>query len=352
MGNIMVARVFVIIIVCSVGFGCIIKESAFEKGKKEYGKTNYDQALSYLHQAILTDKNDDEAYYYRGLVYLKKAELDKAVNDFNEAISISNKPDYYADRSSAYNQIGRFDLAVEDCNYAISLNSNLSNAFMNRGYAYFSVGEDEKGLADTTRAIELDDKNYIAHNNRGYYYLVNKNYEAAIDDFKKTVSVQPEDPNTNDNLGQAYYENGQFEEAISIFNRVIEHSPDNHIFYQKRGNAYTQLTIKKRGDFIGKAIDDYTAALKIMPDEPTALRNRGYAYFLGNNFEFARKDFLESIKQNPDGSANGPVFYNLSLMAYFDKNYDEASYYLNECDKTGYDVPLQYRADLKNSGGK
>ena len=56
----------------------------------------------------------------------------------------------------AYRRLAQYDKAVADFNQAITLNPEFAQAYMNRGEAYTSQNEPAKALVDLNRAIELD----------------------------------------------------------------------------------------------------------------------------------------------------------------------------------------------------
>ena len=96
------------------------------------------------------------AIYNRGNNYYKKGELDKAINDYNEAIRIN--PQYfkaYSNRGIAYGMKGEFEKAINDFSEAIRINPKFSMAYKARAFTYRKLGKTDLAIADEQKAMEL-----------------------------------------------------------------------------------------------------------------------------------------------------------------------------------------------------
>ena len=82
-----------------------------KQGEKASNADEVEKAIAYWTAAISLDPSpakSAEAFYYRGLAYLRKEDFDRAIADNTEAIRLS---------------------------------PNNSSAFNNRGLAYYGIGE-------------------------------------------------------------------------------------------------------------------------------------------------------------------------------------------------------------------
>ncbi len=92
----------------------------------------------------------------------------------------------------------------------------------------------------------------------------------------------------------------KLEEAIKHYTNAISLQPAKHMLvraYNKRGNAYEAL---KKDDL---AIEDYSRAIDINPDDADAYFYRGFTYRLKRDYEKAIKDYNKAIKLKPDHAA-------------------------------------------------
>ena len=89
----------------------------------------------------------------------------------------------------------------------------------------------------------------------------------------------------------------KLDEAIKHYTNAISLQPDNHMLaraYNNRGNAYEG---KGKQDL---ALEDYSMAIEINPDDADAYFYRGFTYELKQNSEAAIKDYDKAIELNPN----------------------------------------------------
>jgi len=145
------------------------------------------------------------AYYYRGVVFEKRGQLDKALEDYNRAITIY--PSYvqaYSDRGAVFEKMGLVQRALEDYN----------------------------------RAIDLDPSYYAAYNNKGTLYGKAESFGDAIESFNKAIAVNPGLADAYFNRGVTFVFMGQYSGALQDFNRAVVLNPNDATVYTERGNLY------------------------------------------------------------------------------------------------------------------
>lgn len=212
---------------------------------KRDNKANYEFAVKDFSEAIEINPNSIEAFYNRGLSYLKLAENENAVADFTEVIKLN--PRFllaYKSRARAYRLLGKIAEAEADEKrigtpkiYGVSRPQPLSDeelfgsyvfsslgqfkpippqneelkeaarkeiirltgllnespalyarAFVMRGHNYLKLGEYERAVADYTEAIKLGELDAL--NFRGVIYARRGNYDSAIADFTKALTPE------------------------------------------------------------------------------------------------------------------------------------------------------------------
>ena len=167
--------------------------------RKCYDNTNADQAIVACTVVItkrLVEKDDlAAALKNRGNAYDDKGEYDRALDDYDQAVSIkADDSDAFNSRGTTHSAMGHYDLAIRDFDQAIKLNPASTMAFNNRCFAKALAGQMERALADCNESLRIKPKNPGALASRGFVHLKLKRYEAAIADYDAEFRVNPGNP--------------------------------------------------------------------------------------------------------------------------------------------------------------
>jgi tetratricopeptide (TPR) repeat protein len=100
------------------------------------------------------------AFYVRGKAYAQKDQVDRAIQDFDEALRLDpDLPDAFRARGLAHANKGDSDRAIQDLDQAIRLNPNDTYAAYRRGVVYGNKGEYDRAIQDFDRAIRVNQQN-------------------------------------------------------------------------------------------------------------------------------------------------------------------------------------------------
>jgi tetratricopeptide (TPR) repeat protein len=192
------------------------------------------------------EPNDADAHYKRGIAWLDKGELDKAIADFTQAIRLDPKAsDPYSDRGVAWYLKGEYDKAIADCSEAIRLNPKDEMAFGNRGLTWSCKGEYDKAIADYNKVICLDPENADAYNNLAWLLATcpleaHRDGKKAIELATKACQLTEwKEVSFIDTLAATYAEAGDFDEAVKWQKNAMAMCPENQKDYcQSRLDLY------------------------------------------------------------------------------------------------------------------
>jgi tetratricopeptide (TPR) repeat protein len=201
-------------------------------------------------------EKDSIAYTNLGSAYQKKGELDKAIENYDKAISLNPK-DYlaYNNRGAILGKVGQFDEAIESYNKAILSNPGDYKAYFNRGLTYDQMGRIYDSIQDFQRALALNmrDPRAIAwaYNNLGILYGKAGMDDESLAAFNNSIAIEPNNLATYYNRGIAYAFMGRYKEAIEDFSKVILLDRNYARAYYSRGDAYvkTGATVYALADF-------------------------------------------------------------------------------------------------------
>ncbi|MDR2178579.1 MAG: tetratricopeptide repeat protein [Treponema sp.] len=96
------------------------------------------------------------------------------------------------------------------------------------------------------------------------------------------------------NSGNANMKQKRYDQAITDFTAALRINPNDAAAYNGRGNAYGEKEMYDR------AIEDWTAALRIDPNYALAYYNRGVAYYLKGMYDRAIEDGTAALRINPN----------------------------------------------------
>ncbi|MBI4823723.1 MAG: tetratricopeptide repeat protein [Nitrospirae bacterium] len=132
------------------------------------------------------------AHYNLGIVYYEQGLIDKAIEQYQIAISL--KPDY----AEAYNNLGLVyygkglpDKAIEQYQIALRLKPDYAEAYNNLGMAYGVKGLIDKAIEQYQIAISLKPDYAEAYYNLGIIYI-DRDLNKAHKEFKKALQINPD----------------------------------------------------------------------------------------------------------------------------------------------------------------
>ncbi|HAD98489.1 MAG TPA: hypothetical protein DCG19_13855 [Cryomorphaceae bacterium] len=186
----------------------------------------FKNALKLLDEVISLDKNNAEAYFFKGIVVRDmKQDTALALQYFQRAIDLQqdyvnaldmmgvmlsarhdtlakyyfqrileinpNRADIYFKLGVYYMQQDQPNRAMESYTKAIQLNPNDADSYFNLGFILTQVQEYEQARDYFTKAINTREKNYKAYYGRAYTYEMNGMYQEAKADYLKAIESNP-----------------------------------------------------------------------------------------------------------------------------------------------------------------
>ncbi|MBI4667762.1 MAG: tetratricopeptide repeat protein [Elusimicrobia bacterium] len=210
-------------------------------------RNQIDGAISHYNEALWTiperaeiySDQRFEAYFKRGVAYLKQNQDNKALEDLGRAVLL--KPDYalaYLNLGVGYMRQSEWNKAIENFDKIISLEPDFFAGYYNLAVVYAKMGHYDKAIANFDKAILLDPNYSLAYKSRGIAFARNKQWDKAVGDFDKALLLMPGFVNVYYERGLCYGEMGQYDNAIKDFNNAILMVPNYALAYNNRGDIY------------------------------------------------------------------------------------------------------------------
>jgi tetratricopeptide (TPR) repeat protein len=179
--------------------------------------------------------------------------------------------------------------------------STLASLYRSRAGLYAEQKDTAAALADLDEAIqrEVPNSQRLAedHLERGRLLVSEKRYEPALEALDTALKLNPALARAHRLRAETLLQLSRYEEAVRAFDSYLAHQgrPSADV-YRVRG-----LAVQHLGNYAG-AIEDYTRALALRPDDVPTLNQRGWAYLVSDVPRLAFRDFREALEKDPDNA--------------------------------------------------
>lgn len=265
-----------------------------KRGVARAAMNDVDGAIEDWSTALELDPENVEARVDRALVFYEDEQPQRALDDYDKAAEIEERPEIFANRGVARFQTGDVEGAKEDLDHALDLDDESVPAYLNRALVRQATGDLAGAFDDYDTVLEIDPENADAYASRGYLRLEQGELDAAVSDFREATELRPYDPTSYYNLGNAYAEQGEWEDAIEQYDKAIELDPEDPQAYSNRGSAKIQLK-----DFHG-AIDDWNEATELDPYNPVPYVKRAGVWQMLDQEDDAMEDLRKALEVAPE----------------------------------------------------
>jgi Tfp pilus assembly protein PilF len=183
--------------------------------------------------------------------------LDEAIAEYGRVLEMAPSVAVRIERGSAEYDKGDLDAAIADFEQAVSLDPKSPMIHTNRGNAYAAKGEFDKALADYAEAIRLDRGYVPAYKNRAWIWATCS--AESVRDGKRAVEsatracelTDRKGPSALDVLAAAQAEAGDFEAAAATQARAIALTKD----FETRRQAYaTRRKVRESGPLAARLV--------------------------------------------------------------------------------------------------
>jgi tetratricopeptide (TPR) repeat protein len=152
------------------------------------------------------------AYNNRGIIFLRKLDFPRALDEFNAAIKFGpTSPNRYIhlnNRARAETLLQQYDAALADFAEAQKLNADGPQVPSNRCIAYTEMKRFDEAIADCNTALAKTPKNVFVLTNRANAYLAKGDLDAALADYNEAIRIAPNNIRAHAGRGQYFEKKG------------------------------------------------------------------------------------------------------------------------------------------------
>ncbi len=250
------------------------------------GFMGFDLAIDYCTRAIksgtLSERSLANAYYNRAISWERKRRYDRAIADLDEAIRLQAiGPEEDSVRAGTFAARGGIKLArrdhdgaLADLDEALRLDPGNAEGYVRRGHIFLAKREPDKALQDFDAALRGSVVDQTQYSGAGIAFLSRpRNLDRTATDSAA-------------HLGRAFgfLQKADAESALGALGEGIRINPGNPALFA------TRASLRNRSGDLDGAIADYTAALRLSPNDIYGYHNRGCVWAAKGQFANALLD--------------------------------------------------------------
>jgi len=180
-----------------------------------------DASIRYLEKAISLDPAHHDSYSLLGLIQFKNKNYDASIAAYEKCLELrQDVSEVHNNLGFVYQEKGLLEKAEEEYKNAVSLDGN-ADASYNLAKLYFDQEKFEQALESARASIQKNDQMAPVYNLQGVILNELGRYPEAIASFRGGLSIKSDDPVTRVNLSIAYINNKNFEEARRLLQDTI-----------------------------------------------------------------------------------------------------------------------------------
>ena len=305
------------------------KKKYLESAQHYFESGKLDQAVVQFRNSLEIDANFAEAHYGLGLIYLRKQNWPRAVQELNRAIDL--QPENYAARvelaklliaggsfEQAKEQVdwvlrtrpndgksheaaadllaaqSSFPAALQEAEKAVSLSPNDAGSYTKLGLMQLRNGQAEVAETSFRKAIDLDPKATGPRLMLANYYQVRSRFPEAEQQLRDAIHANPQDPEPTAALARLYLAEGRTNDAEALLIQNKSNFGDNSVAYRMLGDFYLGT------QDLEKATTEYRKLYQDHPKDAQVKKNFIDLLIHTNRLEEAAKVNGEILKADPN----------------------------------------------------
>lgn len=253
--------------------------------------------LIYL-EVLEQEPNNANVLHLIGLIRYASGKYDDAISFINQALALAPTiPEFYNNLGEALRAAGRPEEAITNYERALALKPHFAEARNNLGNAWLRLGKFDFAEASYAAAIK-DQPNYAeAHYNLGYALSAQKKFHEARAYLTEAIRLRPQFAAAYYHLGNALRELARPQEAVDCFREAIKLDPN---FADAYNNLANLLLAPEQA---AERLACYKKAIALQAHHPQANTTLGILLQQSEQFSAAAQCFQAVLQVQPENEA-------------------------------------------------
>jgi len=252
------------------------------------------KAVHKIQQSLRVEPSYLASWHLLGEYYFEQKQIIEGYQCFAKAASINPKDwGTYFIMAEYFMYEGQYDIAIAEVKKLLLFESDATiqaEALNLIGYANYLKGDKETAKYYYSSALAINSEYSLAYYNLGEIELKSKKYDKAIYYFSECLKRDKHHIPAITQTGFAYLNLKKNKEAVEMFNIALELDPYEYWAYL--GLSEEARALKNYKQQLEYAIE----ASKIAPKNSNVQNYIAIAYQCNNDFDFAEKHYLLSLK--------------------------------------------------------
>lgn len=153
-------------------------------------RNKFDEAWTYLHQAMEIDSNSTVVLMGQGDLYMDQFNSNDAIRCYKKALALdSSFSTLYNKLALSYATSAQYEMAEKYYLKALDIDSTQYHLYGNLARVYSHQQKDEKAEYYHKKFIKLNPLSVVGRTNYGYYLNQRTRYDEAIEQFKAAIQI-------------------------------------------------------------------------------------------------------------------------------------------------------------------
>ena len=283
-----------------------LKQTQISSAINLFSKGEINQALDAVQDLIKDYPNEPVLFNIRGACYADLGQLDVAVTNYKEAITI--KPDYakaHFNLAGSLHDLGQLKAAVESYKETLEIEPGYAEAHNNLGNVFQELEQANSAVQSYKRALEIKPDYVAAQYSLGNAFMELEQLDEAVKAYKAALKLKPDFVEAINNLGITFFKLHQLDDAIRSYERAIALDPDFADAHNNIGIVFSEL------GQLDEAIMSYKAAITLQFDYAEAHYNLGLIFHDLKRLDEATQSYKTAIAFQSDYA---DAHYNLGIL--------------------------------------
>lgn len=272
-------------------------KSFFYMGMVMTDLRRYDLAAEAYDRSIHLNSSFSESYFRRGVLHLQHHHLELAVEDFSTVTKmVPESAEAHYNRALALHLLKKNEDAIQSYQFCLQYQPDYVNALKNCAHAQTELGMYPEAFEKYSTALTLphldNDTKLDILLARGQVCERNEDVNQALSDYTQAIALRP-------TLGRAFSYRGLLHLSQSNASNNALNAPLRHQGIEIEENQNQNQNVDKREAHLKLALDDFSKALELEPENARAWNNRGTARLQARFFDFALEDFDRALRLWP-----------------------------------------------------